>query len=100
MKTIILLAIFALLLIVSLSNAKNLYDNDDMELTDANARMFLRAIMDDDNSDDADLSSFETRQAGNKCVSCKFGMAPCCAPNICRKKRFRPDECMEVKTGK
>ncbi len=101
MKTIILLAIFGLLFIVSSSNAKRLfYDNDnDMELTDKKARMFLRA-MTGDNDDGDDAASFDTREFGQNCVKCKFGINPCCAPNICIKKRFRPDECMEIKTGK
>jgi hypothetical protein len=99
MKTIILLAIFALLFIVSSSNAKRLfYDNDnDMELTDKKARMFLRSMTGDD---DDDTASFDTRESGKNCVKCKFGINPCCAPNICVKKSFRPDECVEIKTGK
>jgi hypothetical protein len=101
MKTIILLAIFALLFIVSSSNAKRLfYDNDnDMELTDKKARMFLRSMMDNDDDGD-DLASFDTRESGKKCVKCKFGINPCCAPNICVKKTLRPDECVEIKPGK
>jgi hypothetical protein len=99
MKTIILLAIFALLFIVSSSNAKRLfYDNDnDMELTDKKARMFLRSMTGDD---DDDTASFDTRESGKNCVKCKFGINPCCAPNICVKKSFRPDECVEIKQGK
>jgi hypothetical protein len=96
MKTIILLAIFGLLLIVSSSNAKNLYDDKDMEFSDKQARMFLRAIMDED---DDGLTALDTRQNKN-CVGCKFGISPCCAPNICHKKFLRPDECIEIKTGK
>ncbi|CAF4631870.1 unnamed protein product [Rotaria magnacalcarata] len=104
MKTIMLLAIFAFVLVISTSNAKRLfYNNDnDMELTDKRARMFLRSMTNDDDDDDSndDSASFDTRDSGKKCVACKFGLNPCCAPNICIKKRFRPDECMEIKTGK
>ena len=98
MKTIILLAIFVLFYVISSSNAKRLfYDNDnDMELTDKRARMFLRSMT----GDDDDAASFDTREFGKNCVKCKFGINPCCAPNICIKKSFRPDECMEIKTGK
>ncbi|CAF1126745.1 unnamed protein product [Rotaria sordida] len=101
MKTIIFFIIGALLLIVSTSDAKRLfYDNDnDMELSDKKARMFLRSMLNDD-SDDDDAGSLDTRESGKKCVPCKFGINPCCAPNICIKKKFRPDECMEIKTGK
>jgi hypothetical protein len=102
MKTIYLLAIFALLFIISYSDAKRLFhDNDnDMELTDKRARMFLRSMTDDEDSDDDNSASMDTREFGKNCVACKFGLNPCCAPNVCVKKRFRPDECMEIKTGK
>ena len=97
MKSIILLATVALLCMIVSSNANRLfYDNDnDMELSNDKARMFLRAIAGDDDS-----ASFDTREFGKNCVKCKFGINPCCAPNICIKKSFRPDECMEIKTGK
>ena len=100
MKTIILCTIYVLLLVVTISNAKRLfYDNDnDMELTDRKARMFLRSML--DNDDDDDSTAFDTRGIGRNCVACKFDIIPCCSPNICIKKRFRPDECMEIKTGK
>jgi hypothetical protein len=100
-KTIILLATIVLLYIISSSNAKRLfYDNDnDMELTDKKARMFLRTITGEGDDDD-DSTSFDTREFGKNCVPCKFGINPCCAPNICIKKRFRPDECLEIKQGK
>ena len=101
MKTIILIAAIALVCIISSSNAKRLfYDNDnDMELSDKKARMFLRAITGDSDDDD-DTPSFDTREIGKNCVKCKFGINPCCAPNVCIKKSFRPDECMEIKPGK
>jgi hypothetical protein len=97
--TVILLAAIALLCIISSSNAKRLfYNNDnDMELSDKRARAFLGAMTGDD---DDDALSFDTRESGKNCVKCKFGINPCCAPNICIKKSFRPDECMEIKPGK
>ena len=100
MKNLILLAAILLLSIIVSSNAKRLfYDNDnDMELSDQKARMFLRAMTGED--DDDDSASFDTRESGKNCVACKFGINKCCAPNICIKKRFRPDECMEIKQGK
>jgi hypothetical protein len=103
MKTIILVAIFALLFIVSSLDARQLnqHGNGDMELTDENARMFLRAMMngDNDDSDDDDPASMDTRQTAG-CVRCKFNLFNCCSPNWCRKKTLRPDECIEVKPGK
>jgi len=97
MKTIILLAIFGLLLIVSSSNAKNLYDDKDMEFSDKQARMFLRAIM---GEDDDGLTALDTRQTNQNCVACKLGIIPCCAPNICQKKLLRPNKCIRIKPGK
>jgi hypothetical protein len=100
MKTIILLAAFALLFIVSLVDAKrSLKDNDhNLELSDKRAQMFLRSMMTDaDSNDDDDSASFDTRQ---DCVQCKFNIGRCCPPNFCKKKFLRPDECVEVKTGK
>jgi hypothetical protein len=99
MKPIIILAAIALLCMISLSNARRINSDNAMELSDDKARMFLRAISGDD-SDDDNLASFDTRESGKNCVKCKFGINPCCAPNICIKKSFRPDECMEIKPGK
>ena len=98
-STIILLTAFALLLIASSSDAKRLFVNNDNDakLSEQKARMFLRSMLDDD---DDDLPSLDKRETGKKCVPCKFGINPCCAPNICIKKNFRPDECMEIKPGK
>lgn len=103
MKSILLLAALVLLFAIASTNGKRLfYDNDnDMELSDKKARMFLRAMTGEDGDDgDSDSASFDTRESGKNCVPCKFGLNPCCAPNICIKKRFRPDECMEIKPGK
>jgi hypothetical protein len=101
MKTIILAAIFALLFMVSSLDARELnhHGNRDMELTDKNARMFLRAMMKGDDSDDDDAASMDTRQAPG-CVKCKFNTFDCCSPNWCKVKHLLPDECVEVKPGK
>lgn len=40
------------------------------------------------------------RNLHRKCVSCKFGFIPCCEPDICVKKSFRPDKCLSIKVGK
>lgn len=40
------------------------------------------------------------RNLHRKCVSCKFGFFPCCEPDICVKKSFRPDKCLSIKVGK
>lgn len=96
-----LLLIFVLIgFFISTESKRLFYDNDnDMELSDKKARMFLRAIFDDNNDESSVLDTRELSN-GKNCVKCKFGINPCCAPNICVKKRFRPDECMEIKTGR
>ena len=43
---------------------------------------------------------FVKRNVPKKCVLCKFSFFPCCEPNICVKKTFRPDKCLQVKQGK
>ena len=99
MKPIILIAVFALIFIVSSSNARYHHpsNNDGVESSDKNARMFLRSIMNSDRDDD-NSASMDTRQSG--CVRCKFGIIPCCYPHFCQKKSFRPDSCIKVKPGK
>ncbi|CAF1276513.1 unnamed protein product [Rotaria sp. Silwood1] len=61
---------------------------DDLELSDIDARSFLKKH---------DENSFEAQMNNPDCVLCKFNMIPCCKPNLCIKKRFRPDECLELK---
>lgn len=91
--TIILLV----LSICSLIDGKPSYlnDNNDLEITNEKARMFLRSMLNDDSSSD-DL--FDRRESGKNCVPCKFKLNKCCAPNICVKKLLW-NECMEIKTS-
>jgi hypothetical protein len=37
-----------------------------------------------------------TDRKGRICVLCKWGIAPCCAPNLCKKHHLRFNECVEV----
>lgn len=99
MKTATLLLVLVFIgFFLSIESKRLFYNNDnDLELSDQKARMFLRAILDDENDD---LSVLDTREIGTDCVKCKFGINPCCKPNFCVKKSFRPDECVEVKTGR
>lgn len=81
------------MLLIITSTAKHLTnedDNDDVdsELSELEARSFLK------NSNAKDLDKFTNNF---ECVLCKFNMIPCCKPNLCIKKRFRPDECLELK---
>ena len=89
-STLILLGFVSTLLILSSCEGKRLFldDDNDVEINEAKARAFLQ----DDSEDDVDK-----RATSNDCVLCKFNTIRCCKPNICVKKRFRPDECMEIK---
>jgi hypothetical protein len=90
-STWFVLFIVALLMISSCIGKRMFQNNDnnnDMELTKANARFFLQNDADND---------VDKRVNNADCVLCKFNTIPCCKPNICIKKRFRPDECMEIK---
>jgi hypothetical protein len=72
-------------------NAKRLPmddEDDDLELSDVDARSFLKK------QNEKNIDKFTNNL---DCVLCKFNMMPCCKPNICIKKRFRPDECLELK---
>jgi hypothetical protein len=98
----LLVALLCLLSIISIIMGKHLsFDDDDFEMTNDRARMFLRQ-----NNDDGDNSNDETdtnqlvdrREFGTNCVPCKFKVNPCCAPNICVKK-FLWNECMEIKNA-
>jgi len=89
--------ILLLLSICSLIDGNRLfYNNDnDLELSNEKAQMFLRSILDDDS--DGDDMSYDKREWGKDCVKCKFKWNNCCKPNICIKKFFW-NECMEIKT--
>jgi hypothetical protein len=79
-----------LLIIMIISDAKHLpIENDDnLELSDIDARSFLKK-----NNE----NNFNQLLSNSDCVLCKFNMIACCKPNLCIKKRFRPDECLELK---
>jgi hypothetical protein len=81
---------FGLVIIFVISDAKRLpIENDDnLELSDIDARSFLKK-----NNE----NSFNQPLSNSDCVLCKFNMIACCKPNLCIKKRFRPDECLELK---
>ncbi|CAF3033433.1 unnamed protein product [Rotaria sp. Silwood2] len=89
--------ILVLSIICSYIDGKRLYLNNDndLELSNEKAQMFLRSQLNDDD----DQASFDTREFGKNCVPCKFKINPCCAPNICIKKFFW-NECMEIKAPK
>ena len=73
----------------SLDSAALDEDDDELELSGMAARSFLD-LRPTHHLDKATINSAE-------CVLCKFNMMPCCKPNLCVKKRFRPDECLELK---
>ncbi len=94
MNTLIIFGFLAIILMLSSCEGSKLFldDDNDMELTEAKARMFLEA--------ESEADDFDRRAAADNCVNCKFGIFKCCHPHICVKKFLRPDECMEIKTGK
>ncbi|CAF0740141.1 unnamed protein product [Didymodactylos carnosus] len=82
--------------------ARRVANDDNFEISNSKARSFLD---DSDDNDADDLANYLLKRASpstaqKDCVMCKFNMVPCCKPNICIKKTLRPDECMEIKTGK
>lgn len=87
-----IVSLAVILLIVSLVNGKTIRAVNHFEISNENASAFLHSP--DDEHHVADISK---REIGRNCVPCKFGINPCCHPNICVKKTFWPDECMEIK---
>ena len=77
--------LFAVLVSNARRFAKDDLDDNDAELSVLAARSFLKEDKSNSLLDNED------------CVLCKFNMIPCCKPNLCIKKRFRPDECLELK---
>ncbi len=81
-----------MILIISLSNVTSFYIDNHFEMTGENASSFLHTF-----NGNHHTSDFSKREMGRNCIPCKFGINPCCEPNICVKKTFWPDECMEIK---
>ncbi|CAF1059606.1 unnamed protein product [Rotaria sp. Silwood1] len=67
-------------------------ENNDLDFIDDNNLILKRGIFHRERRD----SQF---QSAGQCVPCKFGIGRCCYPNICIKKRLRPDKCLRIKTG-
>lgn len=80
--------IIAVILVISNAKRLPIEDDNDLELSDLEARSFLK----DKNGKDYDKSIDNL-----DCVLCKFNLVPCCKPNLCIKKRLQPDECLELK---
>ncbi len=91
MNAKMILFVTMLLLISSLTDAKTLVGKNSFEMSGENASAFLHPSSDDQSHD------ISKREMGRNCIPCKFGINPCCEPNICVKKSFWPDECMEIK---
>jgi hypothetical protein len=90
MNTLVVFGLLIITVIFVSSDAKRLsLDSDDiLELSDIDARSFLKK---------QDKNDFDKHINNGDCVLCKFTMIPCCKPNLCIKKSFRPDECLELK---
>ena len=94
-STWILVGCVLMMVVFSSCQGKTLYLDDedvdnsgDLEISQAVARAFLGESSDED---------VARRAQSTDCVLCKFNTLRCCKPSLCIKKRFRPDECMEVK---
>jgi hypothetical protein len=90
MNTLVVFGLLIITVIFVSSDAKRLsLDSDDiLELSDIDARSFLKK---------KGKSDFDKHINNGDCVLCKFNMVPCCKPNLCIKKSFRPDQCLELK---
>ena len=94
-KTMLFISMTCLVLLVSSSSGAGVFtkSDDDFEVSQQTAANFLSM------NDDSTPINHNKREMGKNCVPCKFGVNPCCAPNICVKKTLRPDECMEIKSA-
>jgi hypothetical protein len=92
-KTILFLTI--MVVIISLSNAKTLFDDkSNFEMSSENASVFLHT-----STDGVPLTHFDKRESGTDCVHCKLGIVKCCKPTICVSKTLKLDECKEIKVA-
>lgn len=91
MKSNMMIYLTMILLIGTLVNGKSIRMMNNFEMSNENASAFLNS------NDNEHIASINKREIGRNCVPCKFGINPCCQPNICVKKTFWPDECMEIK---
>lgn len=92
MKSTMLVYLTMILLIVTFVHGNTIRTNNNFEITNENASSFLHPVNDEHHS-----AGITKREIGRNCIPCKFGINPCCEPNICVKKTFWPDECMEIK---
>lgn len=92
MKCLGLYALMALLVFFLICEGKYFpsddSNNDDMELLGVDARSFLKTKP--YHGVNKPINDYD-------CVLCKFNIVPCCKPNLCIKKRFQPDECLELR---
>ena len=91
-----------LVLLISSTQGNDVFKTTgyNMEISQQIATAFLSNNIDflDYFPEDSPDLFFKSRM-GKDCVPCKFGLQPCCAPNICVKKTLLPDECQDVKSA-
>ena len=90
-----MVSLMMLVLLAVTCSGKSVPNQPEFEMNSENASMFLNS---DQNAEH--MVSMDKREIGKNCVPCKIGLNPCCAPNICVKRRFWFDECMEIKVAK
>lgn len=91
-KIILIISMACMILLISLCHGTNNFpsNNDENRFDISNHK----------SNDHTIGSEFVERDTRKGCVKCKFGIGRCCAPNICRKKFLRPDQCIRIKEGK
>ena len=78
-------------------------EENDFKISRAHSNTFLRALISEDDDEqkfirrDQTNSTYYKDRKGRTCVLCKWGIAPCCLPNICKKHHIRFNECIEIK---
>ncbi|CAF0714366.1 unnamed protein product [Adineta steineri] len=80
--------IMTIILVISHAKSLSVENVDDLELIDHDTRSFLKKKHE---------KNYDKYTDDSSCVLCKFNMIPCCKPNLCIKKSFRPDECLKLK---
>ncbi|CAF1443998.1 unnamed protein product [Rotaria sordida] len=90
-RILIIVFLLGLFLTIVLSDLTHLdMENNDLDLNSEKHLIFKR--------DGYDHEYHDNPRRSRQCVPCKFGIIRCCYPNVCVKKRLRPDKCLRIKT--
>lgn len=106
----IAMLLMALVMMVSIADGFQLVRDLHHEIPRSRSSSFLRDLpsidssqSQDDDDQEPGLSRRDTINAthytdrkGRICTLCKWGIAPCCAPDFCKKHHIRFNECVEA----